>query len=64
MKGHKCLGASYGVKVNCECGWASSLWYGKTARRDAYQEWRDHHDREHSAAMRAANEAALKSGRY
>jgi hypothetical protein len=42
MPGHKCRGASFGVRVSCECGWVSGTWYGQGARSNAYGEWQGH----------------------
>ena len=42
MKGHKLASYSYGVAVNCECGWRSATWYGKGARGNALGEWEWH----------------------
>lgn len=52
-EGHKLRGYSYGVACRCECGWASSTWYGKGAKGQALCEWRIHQD---------AHRRALKEG--
>lgn len=33
---------SFGVAVNCSCGWRSNTWYGKGAQKEASHEWRWH----------------------
>ena len=35
---------SYGVHVNCSCGWASTNFFGKGARREAAGEWQRHRE--------------------
>lgn len=42
--GHKCLGISTMVHVNCECGWSSP---NCKFRKDAYSEWRAHVAEQH-----------------
>lgn len=39
IAGHKCLGISVMVHVNCECGWSGG---NVKSRKDAYHEWRQH----------------------
>lgn len=43
-KGHKCH-ILYGAATRCECGWESSVWFGKGARSTAYAEWNHHIDK-------------------
>lgn len=45
LKGHKLANYSFGVAVNCECGWRSGTWFGKGARGSALGEWHSHKDR-------------------
>lgn len=42
VAGHKCAGATLGVRVACECGWSTGYWCGPGARKEAYAEWRGH----------------------
>jgi hypothetical protein len=41
LSGHKGR-AHFGVRYSCECGWESSISFGKGARGQAALEFRDH----------------------
>lgn len=52
--GHKRAKVRYGVEVECECGWRSSVWYGKGASRNAHGEYHQHLDEHEIRTIRAS----------